>query len=73
MLQHTLSPAPAAPVAPPTVWYFVSVVTDDLYGFYIQLEDSYLALGHKEQIHTAAQVRYPGCVVMDWKVCRPQA
>jgi hypothetical protein len=73
MLQHTLPSAPAAPVAPPTVCYFVSVVTDDLYGFYIQLEDSYLALGHKEQIHAAAQVRYPGCVVIDWRVCRPQA
>jgi hypothetical protein len=70
MLQHTL---PSAPVAPPTVCYFVSVVTDDLYEFYIQLEDSYLALGHKEQIHAAAQVRYPGCVVIDWRVCRPQA
>lgn len=77
MLTQTVSapaiaPAFAVAPAPITVWYFVSVITDDLYHFYLELEEAYLGLGHKEQIHTAAQVRYPGCTVMDWMICRPQ-
>ena len=66
--------APAIATAPiKTAWYYVSVVTDDLHSFYLELAESFLGLGHKDEIHAAAAARFPGCVVMDWRLCRPQA
>lgn len=84
MLTQTVS-TPAITPAPATVWYHVQVAGDKVItcpdgtyskefivdGFKLELEESYLGLGHLEQIQAEAASRYPGKVILDWWLCKP--
>ena len=86
MLSQLTAPAIAtAPVK--TVWYHVQVGGDEMItypdgtcskefvldGFKLELTESYLGLGHLEQIRTAAAERHPGKSILDWWICRRPA
>jgi len=70
-----------------TVWYHISLGGDEvitypdgthetefvLDGFKLELEESYLGLGHLEQIRAEAAARYPGKSILDWWLCKAPA
>lgn len=82
-----IAPALTVAPAPATVWYHVQIAGDELItypdgdnslefvvdGFKLELEESYLGLGHLEQIQAEAAKRHPDKVILDWWLCKPPA
>lgn len=80
-----LAPVITVASAPATVWYHVQVAGDKVItypdgtyskefivdGFKLELEETFLGLGHLEQIRAEAAKRHPNKVILDWWLCKP--
>lgn len=77
--------APAIATAPiKTVWYHVQVAGDEVItypdgtyskefivdGFKLELEETFLGLGHLEQVRAEAAARFPDKALIDWWLCK---